>query len=719
VDAALSAGVPTLNSRDMRLLTRYAKQVPRQALSDRAKGLAAIGSPASEWLRAALLTEAGCAEDAARILHSIDDSDWEEARALRLLALAGANIRAGRPKEASLALRGAAQAAGTGETLREVDSVLMQMGGGETACREARRVAVLGGGTLDLWTPLLRPALYAHGVACRTFTGGYEQYRNELLDPHSRLTEFAPQIVVLAVPWRSLGLPDESPRPEEECRAMLESFASLWRIAQDRFGATVIQTNFEIPEVDPMGRLSAMLPGGRARVLSKLNLELVERAADSGVLVVDIEQLAGTVGKKVWSRPGDWVAAKQYPSAEAAPVLVRHLAGLVRTSCGLSSKCLVLDLDNTLWGGVIGEDGLTGIRLGGDAEGEAYVEFQKYILGLRRRGVMLAVCSKNNPEDALSVFRSHPETILKEQDFAIFVANWDSKPDNLRRIAASLNIGLDAMVFFDDSPVERGLARRELPEVLVPEVPDDPAEFASVLHRLEAFDTLSLTDEDRTRTEKYRANSERAALSAGMTDLDAYVADLRMRVDLHPFDELNLARIVQLINKTNQFNLTTRRTTAAEASAWMADPDCYAQFMRARDRFGDNGLTGVLVAFRESRVFRVHLWLMSCRILGRNIDRLMFSGLVRFAQGAGAEALVGEYLPSARNDQVRDLYHRLGFELIETRGDGSRLYRFELRPFHAEEVRWCDFRDHFQWPDNPPQPGAEPLAAPLEETIRK
>jgi len=276
----------------------------------------------------------------------------------------------------------------------------------------------------------------------------------------------------------------------------------------------------------------------------------------------------------------------------------------------------------------------------------------------------------------------------------MFVANWQSKPDNLRQIAASLNLGLDSLVFFDDNPVERNLVRQELPGVLVPEVPDNPADFVAVLHRLEAFDALSLTDEDRTRTEKYRENSQRAELSAGVTDLDSYIASLQMKVELHPFNELNLPRIVQLINKTNQFNLTTRRTVASEAAAWMASPDCYSQFMRVGDRFGDNGLTGVLVAFRETENFRIAIWLMSCRILGRNLERLMFNGLVSFAKREGATALIGEYLPSAKNAQVSDLYDRLGFNLIETGADGSKQYRLELATTVLEEVGWCDFRDH-------------------------
>jgi len=387
-----------------------------------------------------------------------------------------------------------------------------------------------------------------------------------------------------------------------------------------------------------------------------------------------------------------WIAAKQYPTTDAVPLLTRNLAALVRAVCGLTSKCAVLDLDGTLWGGVIGEDGLDGIRLGGDAEGEAYTAFHQYLLGLRRRGIPLAVCSKNNEDDARSVFRRHPETVLKEDDFAVFLANWEPKPDNLKNIAAMLNIGVDSLVFLDDNPVERNLVRRELPEVEVPELPDDPARYAEALHATYLFESLSLTDEDRRRADTYRDNVLRTELAEGSTNLDDYLVSLRMKVDLRPFDETNLPRIVQLINKTNQFSLTTRRTTASEVMAWMQDPACYTQFMRLQDRFGDSGVTGAMVAVREGETLRIVNWLMSCRVLGRRIENLMLASLIRHARRAGVAAVIGEYLPTAKNGQTSDLFDRFGFERIEEREDGGRLYRAAV-PAEDEPVTWCEVTD--------------------------
>ena len=260
-------------------------------------------------------------------------------------------------------------------------------------------------------------------------------------------------------------------------------------------------------------------------------------AESANVTVFDMDQAAAVYGKQTWNDAGMWIAAKQYPAADAVPFVLKRVAALMRAACGLTSKCLVLDLDGTLWGGVIGEDGLTGIHLGGDPEGEAYVAFQHYILGLRHRGIPLAVCSKNNEADALSVFRQHPETVLREEDFAVFLANWEPKPDNLRRIASILNIGVDSLVFIDDNPVERNFIRKELPEVEVPELPDDPALYAEVLHGSYLFESLTFTGEDRRRTDSYRENAQRSELAAASANVSDYLAGLQMKLELRPFEK--------------------------------------------------------------------------------------------------------------------------------------------------------------------------------------
>ena len=691
---ALSRYGSRIGPKTMHALARHAKSAALEAdPAVRAEQIRAIGTPAAQWYAAAMLESAGSFEAAAEALDAMDDVSWGEERALRLEALARNRLRSGDVARVGPPLRYAAQAAQTRQTLVSLDRLLTQaQQSADLPVKARRRIAVLGSGVLDFWAGLLRPALFGFDIGCEILTGEYDQYQQEIRDPSSRLAKFRPEIVVLAVNWRSLGLLDETADPAATVRNLIDGLAALWRTCQHRYRAAVIQLNFEIPEVDPLGRLSAASPGGRARVIHTLNLELWDAAQQARVAVLDVEQLAAATGKRNWSDPGMWIAAKQYPTTDAVPLLTRNLAALVRAVCGLTSKCAVLDLDGTLWGGVIGEDGLDGIRLGGDAEGEAYTAFHQYLLGLRRRGIPLAVCSKNNEDDARSVFRRHPETVLKEDDFAVFLANWEPKPDNLKKIAAMLNIGVDSLVFLDDNPVERNLVRRELPDVEVPELPDDPARYAEALHATYLFESLSLTDEDRRRADTYRDNVLRTELAAGSTNLDDYLVSLRMKVDLRPFDETNLPRIVQLINKTNQFSLTTRRTTASEVMAWMQDPACYTQFMRLQDRFGDSGVTGAMVAVREGETLRIVNWLMSCRVLGRRIENLMLASLMQHARRAGAAAVIGEYLPTAKNGQTAELFDRFGFERIEEREDGGRLYRAAV-PAEDEPVTWCDVTD--------------------------
>jgi len=691
---ALSRYGSRIGPKTMHALARHAKSAALEAdPAVRAEQIRAIGTPAAQWYAAAMLESAGSFEAAAEALDAMDDVSWGEERALRLEALARNRLRSGDVARVGPPLRYAAQAAQTRQTLVSLDRLLTQaQQSADLPVKARRRIAVLGSGVLDFWAGLLRPALFGFDIGCEILTGEYDQYQQEIRDPSSRLAKFRPEIVVLAVNWRSLGLLDETADPAATVRNLIDGMAALWRTCQHRYRAAVIQLNFEIPEVDPLGRLSAASPGGRARVIHTLNLELWDAAQQARVAVLDVEQLAAATGKRNWSDPGMWIAAKQYPTTDAVPLLTRNLAALVRAVCGLTSKCAVLDLDGTLWGGVIGEDGLDGIRLGGDAEGEAYTAFHQYLLGLRRRGIPLAVCSKNNEDDARSVFRRHPETVLKEDDFAVFLANWEPKPDNLKKIAAMLNIGVDSLVFLDDNPVERNLVRRELPDVEVPELPDDPARYAEALHATYLFESLSLTDEDRRRADTYRDNVLRTELAAGSTNLDDYLVSLRMKVDLRPFDETNLPRIVQLINKTNQFSLTTRRTTASEVMAWMQDPACYTQFMRLQDRFGDSGVTGAMVAVREGETLRIVNWLMSCRVLGRRIENLMLASLMQHARRAGAAAVIGEYLPTAKNGQTAELFDRFGFERIEEREDGGRLYRAAV-PAEDEPVTWCDVTD--------------------------
>jgi FkbH-like protein len=632
----------------IREIASYAKS-QKKAIAAAMASFEKRSTPVAYWLEASLLEQAGRNEEAAEVLESLADQSWGEERSLRLLAIARNR------KQAGPELMQAARTSTTNRTLSAIDKLLTT---NPPSAKRKIKIALVGTVTLELWTPALRALCFSWGIDVQIYVGQFQQYTQEILDPTSGLAQFQPELILIAADWRSLALPAESDAPAAVVSAKIEQFRPLWRHCRQNLGVDVIQCNFEVPEIDPLGSLSATLPGGRANIIRALNHELTNH----GVAILDIDQIASLHGKQRWHDEALWQAARQYPSNEAIPLLARHAAAMIRASLGLTSKCLVLDLDNTLWGGIIGEDGINGIRLGGSPAGESFVDFQKYVQALQRLGVILAICSKNNEQDAKAPFQEHPEMVLKLADIALFVANWQSKDENLRHIAATLNIGLDSMVFFDDNPVERNLIRTQIPEIEVPELPQDPAGYTAALHRSLCFEAWTLTDDDRRRSATYQQNARRSEQLAAAGNVEDYLAGLDMHVELRPFDEANLARIVQLINKTNQFNLTTRRTTEAESLALIGRPDCYTQFMRLKDRFGDNGITGILIAFVEGDTLRIDNWLISCRVLGRRVEDAMLAAALTFAAGCKCDFVLGEYIPTAKNGQVSGIFEKYGFE---------------------------------------------------------
>jgi FkbH-like protein len=355
------------------------------------------------------------------------------------------------------------------------------------------------------------------------------------------------------------------------------------------------------------------------------------------------------------------------------------LASLVLALRGQSRKCLVLDLDNTVWGGVIGDDGLGGIRLGqGDPEGEAYSAFQAYAKSLKERGVILAVASKNTESIAKEAFEKHPEMVLRLEDISCFMANWDDKATNIRRIAEILNIGMNSLVFVDDNPAERAIVRDLCRDVAVPEMPLDAAEYIQAVERYRYFQATSLSNEDLTRTEMYRATTERSALEAASTDLDAFLRSLELVAQIGPITATSLERSAQLIGRSNQFNLTTRRRSTGELLALLQNPQWVTRTISLTDRFGENGLISVVLAEEVDATLRIDTWLMSCRVLKRGVERLQLNDLARIARQRGLKALMGEYIPTAKNGLVKDHYSSLGFEQTDATSEGHTHFRLAL-----------------------------------------
>ncbi len=553
------------------------------------------------------------------------------------------------------------------------------------------RLAILGSATTVHLPPSIRVAGLRRNIWLAVHEGEYGQYAQELDDPGSALHRFRPDLVLLAFDARHVtaGLDPaaDAAAAERALQDGLDRMRRCWKEAQAT-GATVIQQTV-LPTLPAlMGSNEQRLPGSPAALVARLNALLPAAAEAAGVHLLSLDGVAARDGIAAWHDPVLWHRAKQDISPVAAPVYGDLVGRLVAALQGRSAKCLVLDLDNTLWGGVIGDDGLEGIVVGqGSALGEAFLAVQAHAKALAARGVILAVCSKNDEANALSPFERHPEMLLKRSDLSCFVANWDDKATNLRRIARELNIGVDSLVFLDDNPFERNLIRAELPEVSVPEVPeDDPALMPQALADAGYFEAVGITDEDRARTGAYRANAERVSLAGEATDMPSYLRSLEMRLVWRRFDRIGLGRIVQLINKTNQFNLTTRRTTEAEVTALMGDPRAFGLQLRLVDRFGDNGIIAVVVGRLDGEK-RCHIetWLMSCRVLGRGVEQATLALLAEQARALGAVALVGEYVPTAKNAMVAEHYARLGFRDATPRADGGHVAVLPLHDFVAPD----------------------------------
>ena len=541
------------------------------------------------------------------------------------------------------------------------------------------RLAVLGSSTMDHLLPGLRVGALRHRLWMRVYVSAYGQAEREALDPASGLYAFAPDAVLLAFDAPHLIGDDTAKLSAEEAGSLVKRIAgdlrALWLRVRERTDAQLIQQTLMPTPLPLMGENESRLPGAPLNLVHRVNAALREAADAEGVDLLALDHACAQDGLATWHDARLWLRAKQDVSPAAAPMYGERVARLIAARRGASAKCLVLDLDNTLWGGVIGDDGLAGIVLGqGSAEGEAYAALQRYARDLTRRGIILAVCSKNDEANALLPFEQHPEMVLKRSDIACFVANWQDKASNLRAIAQRLNIGLDALVFADDNPFERNLVREHLPMVRVPEMPEDPALYAATLAQSGWFESIALTGEDRERAAQYQANQQREALRAGGQDIGAYLASLDMVLEWNTFNATDLPRIVQLIGKTNQFNLTTRRHGEAEVQAMMRDPRAVTLHFRLKDRFGDNGIIAIVIALPDPGAgdWRIDTWLMSCRVLGREVERATLGVLAGAARKAGARRLIGEYRPTPKNGMVRDHYPGLGFAPLASSPDATQ-----------------------------------------------
>ena len=545
------------------------------------------------------------------------------------------------------------------------------------ATRRTVKVAVLGSYTTVQFTQMLGLAARHLGIGLDLYESPFGQFQQEIIDQNSGLYACGPEVILLAVHEEELRLPEHSLTPQNDIEAEVARWTALWRMIAERSKARIVQHNFALPCEAPMGHLGARLPGSRYMMTQALNARLGEEAG-STVSLVDCERLSALFGKQRWCDPRYWHMAKQAVALDALLFLARHTVAVIGASLGLSRKCLVLDLDNTLWGGVIAEDGLTGIKLGNGVDGEAFVAFQEHILKLKNKGVILAVCSKNNYADAVQPFEKHPEMRLKLDDIALFIANWEPKPQNIRRIAEELGIGLDSLVFVDDNPVEREAVRRFVPQVDVIPLPADPSYYLRSLSQYLMFETSSFTPEDGQRTDQYRARAQCASLEKNAASIEDFYKSLQMQALVAPFDEFHLPRVAQLIGKTNQFNLTTRRHGMSQLEAFVRDSSYVHLSLRLRDRFADHGLVGLIIARHQGDKLDIDTWLMSCRVLGRTVEKTMLEHLCRRAAELGCASLQGTYIPTEKNAMAADAYAKCGFDLV-SQNERHGVWRYDLR----------------------------------------
>jgi HAD-superfamily phosphatase, subfamily IIIC/FkbH-like domain len=559
------------------------------------------------------------------------------------------------------------------------------------------RLAMVGGSSLYPLHELVEQFVGAQASKgwwwTELFKGDYDNYISEILDPTSDLYGFSPDVILLIPNSQRCvyqGLLTDSPDQQRSAAAAAaEDILTLARAARDRSGAEIILANFlPAPDFDP-GPFRVRSFGSDWSFRKLVNLELGLNAP-SFVHILDAEFLATRRGTaSVYDHRG-WFETKQLYASDFAVDIAREVGSIVASLHKSSKKVLALDLDNTLWGGVIGDDGMTGIEIGGThARGEAFKQFQLAIAQLAKRGVVLAVCSKNDYKNATEPFEKHPEMVLRLKDIASFQANWEPKSENLRRIAQELNLGLDSIVFVDDNPAEIEIVNQFVPEIETILLGPDPSTYASHLLNCRYFEPRSITADDLQRGEQYQAQAARtAAMSTSGTDMASYLTSLDMHSVISEFTSVDVPRISQLINKSNQFNVTTRRRTEAEVEALMTDSTHYAFSVRLADKFGDNGLISVVIVRVEGTTAVVDTWLMSCRVLKRQMEEEVANEIVRLAILRGCTEVIGDYLPTEKNGMVRDLFPRMGYTLAEETPERTT-WRLETATFtpHSTHIQ--------------------------------
>lgn len=540
-----------------------------------------------------------------------------------------------------------------------------------------KRIAILNGSTTTYIKNLMEIFLLQSNIAPVFYESEYNKFYEDAVFGNEELARFNPEIIIIFTSAVNLSevptVDDDADAVQSKLDREYQKFANMWQSLNQKFHATIIQNNFDLPYEMPLGNLEAAAPFGLNRFVERLNERFAEYAdAHDNFYLHDLHALSARIGLDNWHDRKKYYAYKFAMSYESMPSVAFNLSKIVRALLGRSKKCLVLDLDNTLWGGIIADDGVDNLQIGHETpEAESYADFQRYVKGLKRRGIILAVCSKNDDDIARSGF-NHPDSILSVDDFSVFVANWEPKNINIQRIADELNIGLDSLVFIDDNPAEREIVRQNLPQVAVPEVDvNDVSSYIRAIERNGYFETIGISEDDRRRSAQYKERKARQEAATTFVDYDDFLRSLEMKAEIAPFRSVYFDRIAQLTNKTNQFNLTTKRCTRAEIESMAGDDRFVTLYGRLTDKFGDNGLVTVVIGERHGDDLRIILWLMSCRVLKRGLEDAMLDSLAAEAKARGLKNLIGIYIPTTKNKMVEGMYESMGFTRLSDSTKGA------------------------------------------------
>lgn len=546
--------------------------------------------------------------------------------------------------------------------------------GGKTFLK--KKVAVLGGSTTHDIIRILDLFLLDQGIEAEFYESEYAQYWQDAMFENQELTAFAPDLIYIHTTSRNItmypALGDDTEQVEEKLHRQYQHFEQMWKKLEQTYHCPVIQNNFEYPGYRLMGNREAVDIHGRISFFNRLNMMFADYAGThDNFYLNDINYVAASYGLDRWADASYWHMYKYAMSMQAIPEFAFNLSHIIKAIFGKNKKALVLDLDNTLWGGIVGDDGPENLELGQETPmGQVYQEFQSYVKAHKELGVLLNVNSKNDYENAVAGL-NHPDGVLKPEDFIVIKANWETKSRNISEIASTLNIGKDALVFVDDNPREREIIRQQIPEAAVPEMTDGenlaPDQFIRILDKNGYFEVISLSEDDRKRNEMYKANALRKSQEESFGDYKEFLKSLEMKGTIRQFDVIHFSRIAQLTNKSNQFNLTTRRYTQSEIEQVAADPGYITLYGRLEDKFGDNGVVSLIIGKSEGKILKVELWLMSCRVLKRDMEFAMMDALVAECRKRGIDTIMGCYYRTAKNTMVKDFYGMMGFDRI---GDG-------------------------------------------------